>query len=57
MHKASEPHFNPCLLRTIYIATNRHMIASVPLTAITEAIQETEMLCKHRHTNQTVVQG
>ena len=57
MCKANEPHFNPCLLGTIYIATIRDMLASVPLMAISEAIQEIKMLRKHRHTNQTVVQG
>ena len=57
MCKANEPYFNHCLLGTIYIATIRDMLASVPLTAITEAIQEIKMLHKHRHTNQTVVQG
>ena len=47
------------LLGTIYIATNRSMSASVPLTASldTEAIEEVEVLRKHRYTNQMAVQG
>ena len=47
----------PDLLRTVYIAAKRSVSVSVPLTAITVAIQEIEMLCKHRCTNQTVVQS
>ena len=39
----------------IYIATNRTVSVSAPLTAIPDAIQEIEVLCKHRHTNQTAV--
>ena len=47
----------PSLLGTIYIAAKRSVLASVPLTAITEAIQEIEMLRKDRRTNQTAAQG
>ena len=43
----------PGLLGTIYVAANRTVSASVPLMAIPEAIQEIEVLHKHRHTNQT----
>ena len=41
--KASKPHFNQTI--------------SVPLTTITQAIQEIEVLHKHRRTNWTVAQG
>ena len=46
----------PGLLGTIYVAANRSNSVSVPSTAITEAIQEIEVLCKHRCMNQTAVQ-
>ena len=47
----------PDLLGTIYIAANRTVSVSVRLTAIAGAIQEIEMLRKHRCTNQTAAQG
>ena len=47
----------PSLLGTIYIDAKRSVLASVPLTAITEAIQEIEMLRKDRRTKQTAAQG
>ena len=43
----------PGLLGTIYIAANITVSVNVPLTAIPEAIQEIDVLHKHRHTNQT----
>ena len=46
--KANEARFNSALLITICIAANRGAFASVPLTAITEAIQEIETQHKHR---------
>ena len=48
--------FQSFLLGTIYITANRSVSASVPLTAIPEAIQEIEVLCKHRWTSRTAAQ-
>ena len=53
--KASELHFNPA-----YFKLSSHpnsLSASEPLTAIAQAIQEIEVLLKHRRTNWTVVEG
>ena len=36
---------------------NRSLSVSVPSTAITQAIQEIEVLCQHRRTNRTAAQG
>ena len=41
------------LLGSIYLAANKSVSASMPLTAIAKAIQEIEVLRKHRRTNQT----
>ena len=49
--------FQSVWLGTIYIATNRSMSASVPLTAIVHAIQEIKVLCKRRHTNQSAAKA
>ena len=49
--------FQSVLLRTIYIAANRSVSASMPLTAITEAIQKIKVLSKYRRMNTTVAQG
>ena len=46
--KANEARFNFALLVTICIAANRGAFASVPLTAIADAIQEIETQRKHR---------
>ena len=51
--KANEPHFSPSY--SIYIAANRSVSASVPLTANAEAIQEIEVLRKHRHAKMSAV--
>ena len=40
----------------IYLAANRSMSVRVPSMAIAEAIQEIEVLHKHRSTNQTAAQ-
>ena len=56
--KANGARFNPGLLGTICIAANRGALASVPLTAIAEAIQEIEMLYVSTDgMNQTAAQG
>ena len=41
----------------VYVCGSRRVSASVPLTAIAQAIQEIEVLCKHRHMNWTTAQG
>ena len=53
VHMQSKRQSPAYLELSIIIAANRTVSASVPLTAIAEAIQEIKMPCKHRRTNQT----
>ena len=58
MCKASEPHFSLAYFKlSSRPNSNRSLSASVPLTAIAQAIQEIEVLRKHRCMNRTAVQG
>ena len=54
---ANESRFNPAYFKlSSRPNSNRSLSGSVPLTAIAQAIQEIEMLRKHRRTNRTVAQ-
>ena len=56
--KVSKPRFNLAYFKlSIRPNCNRNLSASVPSTAIAQAIQEIEVLCQHRCTNRTAAQG
>ena len=56
--KASKPRFNLAYFKlSIRPNCNRNLSASVPSTAIVQAIQEIEVLCQHRRTNRMAAQG
>ena len=56
--KASEPRFNLAYFKlSSRLNSNRSLLVSVPLTAIAQAIQESEVLRKHRRTKRTAAQG
>ena len=58
MCKVSEPCFNLAYFQLASRSnSNKSLSMSVPLMAITQAIQEIEVLCNHRRTNWTAEQG
>ena len=52
---ASKSHFDPAL--SSHPSSNRNLLASVPFTAIAQAIWEMKVLHRHKGMNWTLVQG